>query len=81
LEQLGVELVQRRQIFLPLTVIIEKVVGDIETIIAGRMWLVQQSHPCFIRRASAFAPVAGNTGANHIVPGVPSTPPPRNDVV
>jgi hypothetical protein len=61
--------------------IIEKVIGNIETIVARRMWLVQQSHPCFIRRTSAFVPVARNTGADHIVPGVLSTPPPWHDVV
>jgi hypothetical protein len=74
-------LVQGRQVFLPFTVIIEKVIGDIETIIPRDVWLVQQFHPCFVRRASAFAPVAGNTGADHIVPGVPSTSPPWNNVV
>jgi len=46
----------------------EKVIGNIETVIAGRMWLVQQSHPRFIRSTSAFVPVAGDTGADHIVP-------------
>jgi hypothetical protein len=61
--------------------IIEKVIGNIETIIARRMWLVQQSHHCFIRRTSAFVPVAGNAGADHMVPGVLSTPPPWNNVI
>jgi hypothetical protein len=61
--------------------IIEKVIGNIETIIARRMRLVQQLHSCFIRRTSAFVPVARNTGTDHIVPGVLSTPPPWNNVV
>ena len=50
--------------------IIEKVVGDIETIVVGRMWLVQQSHPCLVRCTSTFVSVAGNAGADYIVPGV-----------
>jgi hypothetical protein len=61
--------------------VIEKVIGNIEAVIARRMWLAQQSHPCFIRRTSAFMPVARNTGADHIVPGVLSTPPPWNNMV
>jgi hypothetical protein len=61
--------------------IIEKVIGNIEAIIARRMRLVQQFHPGFIRRTSAFVPVARNTGTNHIVPGVLPTPPPRNNMV
>jgi hypothetical protein len=73
--------IQRGQIFLPFTMIIEKVVGNIEAIVAGRMRLVQQSHPGFIRRTSTFVPVAGNTGADHIVPGVLSTSPPWDNVV
>jgi hypothetical protein len=61
--------------------VIEKVVGNVEAVVVGRMRLVQQSHPCFIRRTSAFVPVAGNAGADHIVPGVLSTSPPWNNVV
>jgi len=61
--------------------IVEKVIGNIEAIVAGRMRLVQQSHPRFIRRTSTFVSVAGNAGADHIVPGVLSTSPPWNNVV
>jgi hypothetical protein len=61
--------------------VIEKVVGNIEAVVAGRMWLVQQSHPCFIRCTSAFVPVARNTGADHIVPGMLPTSPTWNNVV
>ena len=53
--------------------IIKKVVGNIETIVAGWMWLVQQSHPCFLRCTPTFVSVAGNAGADYIVPGVLST--------
>jgi hypothetical protein len=60
---------------------IEKAIGDIEAIIARRTRLMQQSHPCFIRRTSAFASVARNAGTNHIVPGVLSTPSPWNNMV
>jgi len=60
---------------------VENVIGNVEAIVARRMRLVQQSHPCFIRRASTFVPVAGNTGADHIVPGVLSTSPPWNNMV
>ena len=66
---------------MPFTVIIEKVIGNIEAIIARGLRLAQQSHPCFIRCTSAFAPVARNAGTNHIVPGVLPTPPPRNNMV
>ena len=61
--------------------IVEKVIGNIEAIVAGRMRLVQQSHLRFIRRTSTFVSVAGNAGADHIVPGVLSTSPPWNNVV
>jgi len=61
--------------------ITEKVIGNIEAIIVRSMRLVQQCHARFIRRTSPFAPVAGDTGADHIVPGVLSTPPPWNNVV
>jgi hypothetical protein len=61
--------------------IVEKVIGNIEAIVVGRMRLVQQSHSCFIRCTSAFLPVAGNAGADHIVPDVLSTSPPRNNVI
>jgi hypothetical protein len=61
--------------------VIEKVIGNIETVVARRMRLVQQSHPCFLWGTSAFVPVARNTGADHIIPGVLSTSPPRNNVV
>jgi hypothetical protein len=61
--------------------IIEKVIGNIEAIVAGRMRLVQQSHSCFIRRTSTLVPVAGNAGADHILPGVFSASPPWNNVV
>jgi hypothetical protein len=61
--------------------IIEKVIGNIEAIIARRVRLVQQSHPCFIRRTSALVPVARNTGTDYIVPGMLATPPPWNNVV
>ncbi len=60
---------------------IEKMIGNIEAVVAGRMRMVQQPHPCFIRRTSAFAPVAGNAGADHIVPGVLSTSTPWNNMV
>jgi len=66
---------------LPFTVVIEKVIGNIEAIIARRARLTQQSHPCFIRRTSAFAPVARDAGTNHIVPDVLPTPPPRDNMV
>jgi hypothetical protein len=62
-------------------VVVEKVVGNIEAIVAGRMRLVQQSHPCFIRCTSAFVPVARDAGADHIVPGMLPTSPTRNNVV
>jgi hypothetical protein len=62
-------------------VIGEKVIGNIEAIVAGRMRLVQQAHSCFIRCTSTFVPVAGNAGADHIVPDVLSTSPPWNNVV
>jgi hypothetical protein len=61
--------------------IIEKVIGNIEAIVAGRVWLVQQSHPCFVRCTPTFVSVAGNAGANHVVPGVFSPQPTWNDVV
>lgn len=73
--------IQRRQILLPFTVIVEKVVGNIEAIVAWRVRLVQQSHPGFIRCTSALVPVAGNTGADHIVPGMLPTSPTWNNVV
>jgi hypothetical protein len=60
---------------------VENVIRYIEAIVARRMRLVQQSHLCFIRRPSTFVPVAGNTGADHIVPGVLSTSSPWNNVV
>lgn len=66
---------------MPFTVIIEKVIGDIETIIARRMRLVQQFHSCFVGGTSTFASIAGNTGTDYIVPGVFSTSPPWNNVV
>jgi hypothetical protein len=61
--------------------VVEKVIGNIEAVIARRMRLVQQSHSGFIRCTSALVPVAGNAGADHIVPGVLSTPPPWNNVI
>jgi len=66
---------------LPFTMVIEKVIGNIEAIVARRTRLMQQSHPCFLRRTSAFAPVARNAGTNHIVPYVLPTPPPRDNMV
>jgi hypothetical protein len=66
---------------LPFTVVVEKVIGNIEAVIARRMRLVQQSHSGFIRRTSALVSVAGNAGADHIVPGVLSTPSPWDNVV
>jgi hypothetical protein len=65
----------------PFTVVVEEVIGDVEAIMAGRTWLTQQAHPCFIRAAPTFAPIAGNAGANHIVPGMLSAPPPWHNVV
>jgi hypothetical protein len=62
-------------------VVVEKVVGNIEAIVAGRMRLVQQSHPCFIRCTSAFVPVARDAGADHIVPGMLATSPTRYNVI
>jgi hypothetical protein len=61
--------------------IIEKVIGNIESIVVGRMWLVQQSHLRFVWCTSTFVSVAGNAGADYIVPGVLSTSPPWHDVV
>jgi len=61
--------------------IIEKMIRNIKTIIAGRTWLAQEPHPGFIRCTSALVPVAGNTGTDHIVPGVLSTPPSWNNMV
>ena len=81
LRQVGVRSIQRRQIFLPLVVVVENVVGNIEAIVAGSTRLVQQSHPGFIRCTSAFVPVAGNAGADHIVPGVLPASAARNNVV
>ena len=66
---------------MPFAVTVEKMIGNIEAVIAGRMWVVQQLHSCFIWSTSAFMPVAGNTGADHIVPGVLSTSTPWNNVV
>ena len=61
--------------------VVEKVVGNIEAIVVGRMRLVQQSHPCFIRCSSAFVPVARDAGADHIVPGMLPTSPAWSNVV
>jgi len=62
-------------------VTVEKVVGDIEAIVVGRTGLVQQSHLRFIRRTPTFVSVAGDAGADHIVPGVHPTSPPWDNVV
>jgi hypothetical protein len=62
-------------------VITEQVIGNIEAIITRRTRLMQQLHPCFIRTAPTFAPITGDAGTDHIVPGVLSTPTPRNNVV
>lgn len=61
--------------------IIDKVIRNIEAIIPWRRGLAQESHPCFIGSTSALVPVAGNTGTDHIVPGMFPTPPPWNNVV
>ena len=61
--------------------IIEKVIGNVEAVIARGMWLVQQCHPRLVRRPPAFVPVAGNAGADYVVPGMFSTPPAWNNVV
>jgi hypothetical protein len=77
----AIRLVQRGQVFLPFTVVIENVIGDIEAVVARRTRLAQQSHPGFLWRSSAFMPVAGNASTDYIIPGVLPTPLPRNDVV
>jgi hypothetical protein len=49
---------------------IEEVVGNIEAVVARSTRLVQQSHPRFVRCTPTFVSVAGDTGADYIVPGV-----------
>ena len=61
--------------------IIQKPIGNMETIVSGSMRLVQQSHSCFVRGTPTFVSVAGNAGADHIIPGVFSPQPTWNHVV
>jgi len=61
--------------------IAEQVVRDVEAIVPGRAGLSKQFHPCLIGVASALAPVTGNAGAYHVLPGVRTSPPPRYDMV
>lgn len=42
---------------------------------------MRQLHPCLLRCPARFAMVAGDTGADQVLPGVLSTQVPRNDVV
>jgi len=65
----------------PFIMITDKAIGNIEAIIAGGTGLMQQFHSGLFRGTAAFAPVAGNAGADYIVPGMLSAPSPRNNVV
>ena len=57
-------------------------VGDIEIrVVAGAEGLVNQFHPGFLRRSTCLAAVAGDTGADHIFPGMLTTPITGDDVV
>jgi hypothetical protein len=62
--------------------IVDKVIRNKEAIVTtGRAWLTQQSHPSFIWRASSFAPIAWNAGANHILPTMFPTASPWDNMV
>ena len=70
------------QVFLPLVLGLEILIGDVEGELAGG-WrgVVQQLHAGFFRRPPGLAPVAGYTGADHVLPGVLTTPVSGNDMV
>src|SRR4030067_905239 len=57
-------------------------IGDDEEVAAaGRPGLANQLHVGFLRGAARLAPVAGDTGADDVLPGVPAAPVAGDDVV
>jgi hypothetical protein len=44
-------------------------------------WLMNQSHPGFLGGSACLATITGNTGTDHIFPGMLSAPVSRDDMV
>jgi hypothetical protein len=71
-----------RQVFAPLVVLVHVVIGQGEKVAAGRgAGLAHQLHVGFLGGASGLMPVAGDTGADDVFPGVLAAAVARHDVV
>ncbi len=74
-------MVSLRKVFLPLSLGLQGK-GNVEgEVVSRRRGAVHWSHPGFFGGPACLAPVAGDAGADHILPGLLTTPVAGNNVV